>query len=509
MTSRVSLYAAQRYIALYLLMLCFLSEPYLSFSQNQYNLYNIYPSDGDYSDLFGASVSIDDSIAIIGSVADDDLGNYSGSAYLFKLDPENHVWEQLVKLNASDGENRDEFGQSVSISKLYAVVGAPGEEENGNNTGAVYIFYKNQHGNNKWGQIQKIKAPDKNDFSDFGCSVSISDEFLFIGSRLDDEIGLDVGSVYVFQKELDTLWKFIKKIVPSDAVHHRHFGTSVSISGDYLVVGAPSDDGIDNNPGAAYVFYKDQEGENNWGEVAKLDPSNGTAGDCFGFSVGISRSLVAIGSLEDNSGDVSGYAYVFHKDQGGENNWGEIKRLRPSCPLSNDFFGYSVSVSKNKVLVGAFGRDDNHGIAYLFEEQNGKWNENIIQNTDSQITGIEFGRNVYIGDKHFIIGSPIDYSNNLMTGCAYISTNISSGIAQTKPYEISLYPNPVTDVLQVESGDFMGGELIISDLSGNIVYRKSNIRNKENINLKTICKGIYFIRLMTSLYTYHKVLIKL
>ncbi|GAG27994.1 unnamed protein product, partial [marine sediment metagenome] len=98
-------------------------------------------SDGELVDYFGLSVSIDGDYAIIGAFHDDDNGDWSGSAYMFTRS--GSTWTEQSKLTASDGAMFDEFGCSVSIDGDYAVVGANFDNDNGNNSGSAYIFKNN------------------------------------------------------------------------------------------------------------------------------------------------------------------------------------------------------------------------------------------------------------------------------------------------------------------------------------------------------------------------------
>jgi len=98
----------------------------------------ITASDGAGNDRFGISVSVLGDYAIVGSYVDDDKGENSGSAYIFKLT--GTTWAEEDKLLASDGTASDFFGYSVSISGDYAVVGSRQNDDNGSNSGSAYIF---------------------------------------------------------------------------------------------------------------------------------------------------------------------------------------------------------------------------------------------------------------------------------------------------------------------------------------------------------------------------------
>ncbi|KPK80532.1 MAG: hypothetical protein AMS27_16880, partial [Bacteroides sp. SM23_62_1] len=202
-------------------------------------------------------------------------------------------WIEILKRAASDGATGDQFGHSVSISGNYAIIGAPYEREDtsGSNTligaGSAYILYKDMGGTNNWGQVKKIVAND----------------------RAEDD----------------------------------YFGYSVSISGDYAIVGAWSKDG---ETGSSYIFYKDQGGINNWGQVKKIVPSDGDGDEFFGCSVSINGDYAIVGAESEDEEipgeytiDDIGSAYIFHKDQGGTDNWGQVKKIVLSDREDEDYFG--------------------------------------------------------------------------------------------------------------------------------------------------------------------------
>ncbi len=145
----------------------------------------------------------------------------------------------------------------------------------------------------------------------------------------------------------------------------------MSISGDTVVVGARLDDDAGIDSGSAYIFGRNEGGADNWGQVAKLTASDAAGGDMFGFSVSISGDIVIVGARgTDDAGFGSGSAYVFGRNEGGSDNWGQVKKLTASDAAAGDVFGFSVSISGDTVIVGARLDDDagnESGSAYIFE----------------------------------------------------------------------------------------------------------------------------------------------
>ncbi|MFC1981249.1 FG-GAP repeat protein [Chloroflexota bacterium] len=223
-------------------------------------------------------------------------------------------WGQVKKLIASDGATDDLFGYTVSISGDTLVVGAYQDDDNGSDSGSAYVFARNQGGADNWGQVAKLIASDGAEDDRFGRTVSISGDTLAVGAHGDDDNGSESGSAYVFERNQGGAdsWGQVKKLTSSDVATGDNFGLSVSISGDTLIVGAVWDDDNGSNSGSAYLFERNQGGADNWGEIAKLTASDGAADDEFGHAVSISGDTLVVGMrLDDDNGPNSGSAYVF------------------------------------------------------------------------------------------------------------------------------------------------------------------------------------------------------
>ena len=156
------------------------------------------------------------------------------------------------------------------------------------------------------------------------------------------------------------------KLLASDGAVGDQFGTSVSISGDVAVVGAVRDDAPLSNSGSAYIFRFTGL---SWVQEAKLTASDGAADDQFGTSVSISGDVIVVGAFfDDDNGRFSGSAYVFQEPPGGWVTMTETAKLTASDGAAGDLFGFSVSVSGDVAVVGAQLHDDNgtaSGSAYV------------------------------------------------------------------------------------------------------------------------------------------------
>jgi hypothetical protein len=325
------------------------------------------------SDYFGNSVAISGNYAIVSAYGEDDAGaTDSGKAYIFSVSTGALV-HTLNNPNAYGTSNLDYFGNSVAISGNYAIVSANLEDDtsgtNGLSSGKAYIF------NVSTGTlIHTLDNPNaygtgREDW--FGNSVAISDNYAIVGAyREDDAGGTTSGKAYIFDVTTGQLVHTLNN--PSSSTAEDQFGYSVAISGDYAIVGAPNDTLIDSGSGTAYVFNATT------GTLVKnlYNPNAfGTRlNDSFGYSVAISGNYAIVGARnEDDTGGLSsGVAYVF--DISSPATVPLITTLtNPNAygTSSSDNFGYSVAISGNYTVVGAYAEDDagggNSGKAYIYK----------------------------------------------------------------------------------------------------------------------------------------------
>ncbi len=334
-------------------------------------------SDAESGDDFGFSVAISGDTVVVGAVFKDGGGTDLGAAYVFERDQGGaDNWGEVKKLTASDAQTRDQFGVSVAVSGDTAVVGANGVDAGASFAGAAYVFGRDQGGADNWGEVTKLTASDAEESDLFGISVAIGGDTVVVGAHGEDAGASFAGAAYVFQRNEGgaDAWGQVRKLTASDAQADDLFGRSVAVGGDSAVVGAHYEDAGGNYAGAAYVFQRDEGGADNWGEVKKLTASDAQHDDEFGISVAVSGDTAVVGAFyEDAEGGDAGAAYVFLRNEGGADNWGEVKKLTASDAQDYDHFGISAAISGDTAIVGAFREDaggginSNFGSAYVFE----------------------------------------------------------------------------------------------------------------------------------------------
>ncbi len=366
------------------------------------------------SNNFGTTVSISGDYCIVsstGSNRDSSGGGStltnSGVAFIWERNSAG-VWTQVKRLSAPDRALGDNFSSDVAISGTTAIVGAQTQDRdsaNGNykfEAGAAYIF---ERVNGTWGFAKKLSPPNTDSArvanDQFGSRVAISGDYAVVnaGGQDWDSAGgnykASTGAVYIFERR-NGVWGYAKKLTPPNTDSARvagdAFGSSLSISGTTLVVGAPGQywDSAGANSlnfaGAAYIFER-----NNgvWGYVKKITPpaTNNDRGfnDQFGNSVAISGNYIIVGAYQqnwDSAGgnykSTAGAAYVWEKRNG---TWGYAKKLTPpnvdSARVGADFFGTVTAISENYSVIGARVQDwdsaggnykSNAGAAYFFEK---------------------------------------------------------------------------------------------------------------------------------------------
>lgn len=289
----------------------------------------IVASDRAIDDEFGWSVDIFENTIVIGAHTEDHnaVGTgyiyNAGSVYIFERDGAG-VWSQTQKIvgseraadlyypsGGSEEDLSDLFGGTVAIWGDYLIVGShhhdygPGGGSAMWSSGAAYIFERD--GTGTWTEVTMIQNADREPWDRFGYDVAIDSNIAVICAFSEDEAEDGIsdpltnpGSVYIFERDLGGTWSQIQKIVPDDRSSGDHFGASLDIDGDFMVLGTHSDDDdasvsdVKVDAGSAYIFQKDGSGF--WSQYQKIDASDRDSLDEFGTSAAISGTTILVGA---------------------------------------------------------------------------------------------------------------------------------------------------------------------------------------------------------------------
>ena len=407
----------------------------------QLNEAKLVPSDGQVGDSFGYSVASDRNYMVVGAVYSDSLGLNSGSVYVYEN--VGGVWTENTKLLASDGTEGQEFGYSVSISGDFILIGAFRDDQNGTNAGAAYIFHKDS--TVEWTELQKLLPSDGSAYDAFGTSVSLYGDYAIIGAPFNHNNSAETGSAYIFKLN-GSSWVEEAKLVASNGIGTSpKFGISVSIYGDYSIIGAYSDEGLGTHPGAAYIFHFDGI---NWIQQAKLNASDANLNHLFGHSVSIYEDYVVVGSSSALTA-AGGAAFIFHRDG---TTWTEEAMVEGSSNSIHSDFGLSVSIDSDYLVVGAPDDDTNGnhaGCAYIFKRNGINWIEQHVVLASDGTEDDKMGWSVFIEGDQVLTGAFGQYAGGQYCGAVYVYNGFVTHVDENECSHLEAFrleqnfPNPV------------------------------------------------------------------
>ncbi|UCE58617.1 MAG: hypothetical protein JSU63_14375 [Phycisphaerales bacterium] len=265
-------------------------------------------------------------------------------------------------------------------------------------------------------ELDNLFASDGEAGDSFGEAVAIDGDTAVIGASEDDtENGDGSGSAYILYFD-GMSWAEQARLLASDGTANDEFGTSVAIDGDVAVIGAHKASGPAPWSGLAYVYRRSGS---IWVQEKELDAFDGGVNDNFGYSVGVSGDVAVIGARCTDD-ILSGLVYVF-RDNGG--NWGYETTLLPSDGWAMDWFGCSVAISGDTVVIGACNDDDNgtdSGSAYVFRFDGADWLEEAKLLPSDGAENDQFGISVAIDGDAIVIGAHQDDDNGADSGSAYV-----------------------------------------------------------------------------------------
>ncbi len=304
--------------------------------------------DGGNADRLGASLALADDGLLVGADLDQ-VGPNRGQGAVHWMQPQGGDYVAVGRLDNGDGAMFDRFATAVSVDGDTAVVGAYVEDTLvGADAGAAHWF---RRVGGAWVHGGQLVAPDAEIEDRFGIAVDVSGDWIAVGAYWDVVDGnVDQGSVYLFRREGED-WVFDTKLSDGSGDPGDYFGFALSLDGDTLAVGARGDSDITLEQGAVHVYQREGGA---WIAQARIDPPQVNSQGYFGASVSVAgdRLLVGAPGMTLEPGPfAAGAAYVYARSG---SNWQPAGVLQAPRPASNAGYGFSVASDRERLLVGAF-----------------------------------------------------------------------------------------------------------------------------------------------------------
>jgi len=360
----------------------------------------LHPGDAQDYLYFGVSVALDGDRLVSGSVG--------GLAYTFRRDASG--WAEDVRLDAGGYPDGTRWlGWATAARGGVIVVGAPDDDENGPRAGAAYVFESAE----REPALAETKLLTGSEGDGLGFPIVMDGSDIVAGAN---RAGVG-GAVLVLRRD-GAPSVVAQELSPSDAEPMDYFGTSISISGDTMAIGAIGDDDAGSDSGAVYLFQRTGSG---WEERAKLTAPDAAAGDSFGARVVLDGDTLGVSATwDDDHGASSGSVYVF---RGGDATWSLESKLVPAEVGSGDFFGYDLAVRGDTLVASApwdeiFGV---HGSVFTYQRTGSQWNPaGRLRRPSSFAPDAYFGWALSMDDDELVVGSPVDDGNGNWDGAAYV-----------------------------------------------------------------------------------------
>lgn len=417
-----------------------------------------------YSAKYGWSIAADEERVVVGSpFANNDAGEvrvYPTAGILSFTDVSPQV---LTEQDAPESTRK--FGATVAVDATFIAVGncsaQGGSEYCGINAPWVSIF---SYDGVMWTQTQRIIRP-AHASGRFGVAIAISGDWLAVGGARTGTQQDHVEKVYLYRRAGDTFNAFpgdSLQGVPCAGPATDAFGHALAMDPEHLIVGASSDDELGTDAGAAYVYANNGSGVTFGPLIRKLLPSDGDAHDLFGFSIALRGDVCVAGAPEkDQAGAPTGAAYVFDRNEGFPDNWGQVSLLSPELPGQpmDMQFGASVAISEARIAVGApqdsLGTADLQGSITLFAEQAGDWNrvQTIRPRFDGPVNDVSrSGSTLAFAFESLLIGAPwaiVNGGSTFPTGGMLIYADPLLDVSERSARASRIWPVPATDHLMI------------------------------------------------------------
>lgn len=362
-------------------------------------------------DELGSAVAVDGPIMAASAFADTSRqGLQIGAVYTYVSDDDGKTWQETSKIVPSDFSRFMFFGHRIGISGNELFVTTRTSNGGRDLTGALYVFQTNDGGYN-WEETQKL-TPNGGDGLFFGESLSVSEEFVVVGAPLaSTRTNSLVGQAFVFAKR-EGKWVQIALLEAKNTKKYSSFGWSVAVYGTTVVVGATGEnpEGV-FDAGSVYVFKTEDQG-NTWREVQKLTAPDKQKSDWFGYALAMEEGILMIGMINNHEPKDREGVFVFCSSNNGY-VWRLIQRLRPHDATRGQGFGRAVSLSGKTAVMAAV--DDGYyspGAAYVYSTCSNNcsswWSETQKLVSPKPSINQQFGHSVSVQHDNLIVGALAD-----------------------------------------------------------------------------------------------------
>lgn len=383
--------------------------------------------------------------------------------------PDEFVFEDFASFAdvADVAEFNDQWARSTAITRGYAFVGSPNSRNPSINSGVLALFRLPSAPGQAWTFERFIDPPVESAPFAFARSVAADGDWMAVtnGARCPDTGNNERGVVHLYERNTGGAgaWGYHATLcmnLPA-GIEGGTMDSSIDMHGEFLIVGnASADVDGESDAGAAFVFQRDSGGQDNWGQVAALTRDLPIRQDRAGLSVGIYSDIAIVGAPQaelDGDNDV-GVALVFQRNSA-TNNWDLVRELRGGAmPLAGDEFGKSADIWDDIIVVGS-GADDTQGAAHVFYKDLGgsnNWGE-LIELTAGEFVNTNFGQDVEIRGDELMVGT---FAENKV----FVFKQNQGGDDQWGQVQLLESPEPGSDRFG-ETVSFLNGFAVIGDSS--------------------------------------------
>ena len=308
--------------------------------------------DAGWGDMLGVDVDIQDGVIVAGAWFNDAFGRNSGAGYVFTRDAVGD-WSAPQKLLPPDPGVEDAFGRTVAFGDGFCAVGAPLDDDQGASSGSIHVFDRDADGN--WTHAAKIVQPSLAEGHQLGLGLAADGNRILAGAPWAHEgrgeivLWSCVGSIWSQE------WFMSMETTGSP---EDYFGFAVSVNGDRMAAGCYRDDTSEVDAGSVWILDRVFDG---W-VGARLDPPEPQSDAQFGVSVSLSGDFLVVGSRYAQVEGVNGGRIDVMKHVGGDVEWKPIATMSQPVPAAESEFGWAVDVQGDIVVTGALYQPDSGAV---------------------------------------------------------------------------------------------------------------------------------------------------